>query len=461
MCYEKGSLSSMEEVEQFLETIDLNETASIIDQRMVVLLYKPEGTFKGLNISASQTEVALEDVTKSIVSIQLPRELEPGPNNTVVFCMLTWSDTNWTIQGNPDVYESRLLGLSVSGKRISGLQERVNISVHTQTSTMDIDDGKQPSCMFVNYSTNEFDDQGCLTLWEPGQSHVTCSCNHLSYFAVLLVSPTVSPRDAQILSYITVIGCSLSLFALVITLLLFITKRFARSDTSMKIHINLTIALILLNLHFLASHQVAALPLSGPCIYMALVLHYSLLATFSWTALEGFHLYLLIVRVFNIHFRRYLLKLCLVGWGLPAVIVILVVIIDGGTYGRVNLDSSVNNSTAMAICYITNDVVKMVTTMGLFSLVFVFNMIMLGVIASRLRQMGTGTGKRDTCIFLGITCLLGITWGLIFFSFGHLTTPGLYLFCVLNTLQGFFIFLWFCTSMWRTRTGASDTGTDT
>lgn len=51
------------------------------------------------------------------------------------------------------------------------------------------------------------------------------------------------------------------------------------------------------------------------CRGLGLFLHWSLLATFSWTALEGFHLYLLLVRVFNIYVRRYLLKLSLVGWG--------------------------------------------------------------------------------------------------------------------------------------------------
>ncbi|KAL3992604.1 adhesion G-protein coupled receptor G5-like [Oreochromis aureus] len=113
----------------------------------------------------------------------------------------------------------------------------------------------------------------------------------------------------------------------------------------MRVHINLVIALILLNLHFLPSQAVAAVSSSGLCLYMALALHYSLLATFIWMALEGFHLYLLLVKVFNIYIKRYLLKLSVVGWGVPAVIVSVVVIIDRGIYGHVPLDNS--NKTAM------------------------------------------------------------------------------------------------------------------
>lgn len=86
-----------------------------------------------------------------------------------------------------------------------------------------------------------------------------------------------------------------------------------REDVSMKVHANLAVALILLNAHFLSS-QAAALSSDGLCFYVALALHYSLLATFSWMALESFHLYLLLVRVFNIYIRRYMLKLGLAGW---------------------------------------------------------------------------------------------------------------------------------------------------
>lgn len=83
----------------------------------------------------------------------------------------------------------------------------------------------------------------------------------------------------------------------------------------MKVHVNLAIALILLNLHFLPNEAVAAYSSNELCIYMAIALHYSLLASLSWMAVEGFHLYWLLVKVFNIYVRRYLLKLSVVGWG--------------------------------------------------------------------------------------------------------------------------------------------------
>lgn len=51
------------------------------------------------------------------------------------------------------------------------------------------------------------------------------------------------------------------------------------------------------------------------CKGLGLLLHWSLLATYFWMALEGFHLYLLLVRVLNIYIKNYVLRLCLVAWG--------------------------------------------------------------------------------------------------------------------------------------------------
>ncbi|XP_033972205.1 adhesion G-protein coupled receptor G5-like isoform X18 [Trematomus bernacchii] len=451
--HHSNPIEAIETLERLLEETEVNESISLSFNNSVAFLYKPKVPFNGLEIHASDKKVrssnSVSDSDK--VSVQLPRELDAGSENTIVFCMLTWPDANWTIrEASAELHESRLVGLSVRGKNISGLQERVNI-----TLAVSVNDTQKPSCVFLNVFTKDFSTDGCLTLWEPGQRNIICSCDHLTYFGVLVVSSaSLSQNDLQILTYITLIGCSLSLFALIITVLLFIAKRKVRADISMKVHINLAIALILLNLHFLPSQTVAALSFPTLCFYMAVSLHYSLLATFSWMALEGLHLYLLLVRVFNIYIRKYLLKLSLVGWGLPAVIVALVVIIDSSWYGLVPLVSSNPNSTQ--ICYIRNTTVKLVTTLGVFGLVFLFNAIMLGVTVRRVvslhqskkfGQSDSNRVKKDICTLLGVTALLGITWGLVFFSFGYLTTPGLYLFCILNSLQGFFIFLWFVMSL--------------
>uniref|UniRef100_A0A4W5M8W5 Uncharacterized protein n=1 Tax=Hucho hucho TaxID=62062 RepID=A0A4W5M8W5_9TELE len=458
-------LKSVEKLERVLENTALNETTSIIVERLVAHIFRAEGNFTGLNISANQEAVTSDGdhLANTTVKVHLPKELlKAKENDTIIFCMITSPEK----YGPLGLLDGRVVGLAVSKKTVLDLHDKIIFSMPLQRPTFESQADKQPSCQFFNFSTNEFYQDGCTTEWKRDEGRVVCSCDHLTYFAVLMVSPSISESNQEILNYITLIGCSLSLFFLVVTIFLYATQRGTCTDNSLKVHINLSVALILLNLHFLPSQHVAALSSSGPCIYVAVLLHYSLLATFTWTAIEGFHLYLLLVRVFNIYVRRYLLKLSLVGWGFPAVIVIVIAIIDKDTYSRVTLHSSETNGTSVEMCYLSNDVMKLVTTLGLFGLVFVFNLGMLAVTVRRIRSLRTeqmsgekGRARRDTCTVLGITCLLGITWGIIFFSFGQLTTPGLYLFCVLNSLQGFFIFLWFCVFKWKT--GDSQPGSDT
>ncbi|XP_035992178.1 adhesion G-protein coupled receptor G6-like [Fundulus heteroclitus] len=418
----------------------------------MTFLYKPTD-YKGVKISATDNEVMTGNVPNSAVSVHLPSELDAGPNNTIVFSMMQLPK-KIALERSDELSDRRIIGLSVRGKRFSGLQEPVSLTINITTGRNEV---LTPLCVFLNIKEKRFSTDGCETQRQ-SQSHVTCSCNHLTYFGVLMVSADLSAKDQEVLSYITYIGCGISLTALIIAVLLFITDRKLRGDDSKKIHISLALSLILLNIHFLPSQAVAAMSSTELCLYVAVLLHYSLLASFTWMALEGLHLYLLLVKVFNIYVRRYLLKLSVVGWGLPAVIVSVVVISNKNMYGRTPLDSSRPDSTA--VCYITNDKVKMGTTLGLFSMVFIFNVFVFGGIAKWLmggnfsKQMAASKknkAKREIFTLLALMVLLGLTWGLIFFSFGHLTTPGIYLFCVLNSLQGFFIFIYFVLSIKKTK----------
>ncbi|KAK5623132.1 hypothetical protein CRENBAI_019344 [Crenichthys baileyi] len=450
---------AIKKLESILEETEVNETTLISVPDLVALLQKPPKISRRIEIYANDTQAMTNaDVSNRVVRVQLPTELHARVNNTIVFCIIRL--TNET--SLKDLFDHRLIGLSV-GRSVAGLQERINITINIASSK---NKKLKPKCVFLNTTAEEFliSTEGCEEV-EYNKTHVTCSCDHLTYFGVLMVSADLPPKDAEILFYITYIGCGISLFALVIAVLLFITNREVRGDDSKKIHISLAVALILLNIHFLPSQAVAAMS-SELCLYVALLLHYSLLASFTWMGLEGFHLYLLLVKVFNIYVRRYLLKLSVVGWGLPAVIVTVVVISDKGSYGRTPLDSS----NVTKVCYITDDKVKMVTTVGLFSLVFLFNLIMFGVIikwfvgtfyGKEHRQSECNAAKKNIFILLLLMVVLGLTWGLIFFSLGHLNTPVLYIFCIVNPLQGFFIFVYFVFALKKTKGSATTQGTDT
>lgn len=77
---------------------------------------------------------------------------------------------------------------------------------------------------------------------------------------------------------------------------------------------HLLAALLLLNATFLLSTPLAA-STKELCQVTAALLHASLLCALAWMAAEAFHLNLLLIKVYNIYVRQYLLKLCLFAWG--------------------------------------------------------------------------------------------------------------------------------------------------
>lgn len=88
-----------------------------------------------------------------------------------------------------------------------------------------------------------------------------------------------------------------------------------RRDYPSKILINLSAALLGLSMLFLLDSWLSSFSNYSLCIATAATLHYFLLASFTWMGLEAVHMYLALVKVFNIYVPSYILKLCAVGWG--------------------------------------------------------------------------------------------------------------------------------------------------
>uniref|UniRef100_A0A5F9C222 Adhesion G protein-coupled receptor G2 n=1 Tax=Oryctolagus cuniculus TaxID=9986 RepID=A0A5F9C222_RABIT len=282
-----------------------------------------------------------------------------------------------------------------------------------------------------------------------------CTCNHLTSFGVLLDLSRTSLPPAQMmaLTFITYIGCGLSSIFLSVTLVTYIAFEKIRRDYPSKILIQLCAALLLLNLVFLLDSWVALYNTRGFCISVAGFLHYFLLVSFTWMGLEAFHMYLALVKVFNTYIRKYILKFCIIGWGLPAVVVTIVLTISPDNYGLGSYGKFPNGSPD-DFCWINSNVVFYITVVGYFCVVFLLNLSMFIVVLVQLcrikrkKQLGAQrkTSIQDLRSIAGLTFLLGITWGFAFFAWGPVNVAFMYLFAIFNTLQGFFIFLFYCVA---------------
>uniref|UniRef100_A0A8C4XBS8 Adhesion G protein-coupled receptor G4b n=1 Tax=Erpetoichthys calabaricus TaxID=27687 RepID=A0A8C4XBS8_ERPCA len=253
--------------------------------------------------------------------------------------------------------------------------------------------------------------EGCV-FYNTSLMYTTCHCNHLTHFGVLmdLSRSPIDERDDRILTMITYIGCGLSSIFLGVTLVTYIAFGKLRRDYPSKILMNLSTALLLLNLVFLVNSWFSSFGSYGLCITIAVFMHYFLLASFTWMGLEAVHMYFALVKVFNVYIPSYILN-----------------------------------------CWVQNNATFYVSVVAYFMLVLVCNLGVFIVVLVQIRNMkskkpaGTRSGfLYDLKGIVSLTFLLGLTWSFACFAWGPAKVPFLYLFSIFNSLQGFFIFLFHC-----------------
>ncbi|KAI4897297.1 hypothetical protein NFI96_024664, partial [Prochilodus magdalenae] len=391
----------------------------------------------------------------SVASISLPLALDnffPQTKNT--------SRVQFHFYGTESLFEdphcnlmlnSYVLSASVTNATVNDLKEPV---VFTLLHLKPTEELNKVQCVYWDLERNNgkggWGDNGCQVK-HTNASHTSCICFHLTHFGVLLdISKTpINPKDDMILTVITYLGCGISSVFLGITLLTYIAFGKLRRDYPSKILINLSVALLGMNMSFLLNSWLAGFNNNGICIAVAAVLHYFLLATFTWMGLEAINMYLAFVKVFNVYVSSYILKLCGLGWGLPLVIVGIVLAVDENCYGNSASVTPVNHSSSF--CWVENDVAFLVTVVAFVVLVLLCNLCVFGLVLAQIRglrlskEAGRSSGiLHHLRVVASLTFLLGLTWTLAFVAWGPVKVPFLYLFSSLNSLQGFFIFLFHC-----------------
>ncbi|XP_031717542.1 adhesion G-protein coupled receptor G6-like [Anarrhichthys ocellatus] len=344
-----------------------------------------------------------------------------------------------------DMNNSTILGDEVlaveMGATIINLTDKICINFKN------IKDERIPSCRSWNGdgSRPNWTDGGCRTI-KNGTS-ITCECSHLTFFAVLLapLNETIPSADLKNLTIITQVGCGLSMFFLGVVLFMHFLMRKTKASISTKILIHMVSAMFLLNLTFLLNNFVAKMDSSVGCKSLAALMHYFMLATFSWFAVQAFHLGLQLYVGGKIVIRHYILKVSVTSWVLPSVVVIVLLIL--GKYGKQSVYTS-DTEEIVAMCWITDNDVQYIVNIGYYALVFLFTCTTFNILSWLfcLKRMGSGvisTNTKSIAIILGLCCMMGITWGFAFFAYGVLRIPAYYIFTVLNSFQGFFLFIYY------------------
>ncbi|XP_062470225.1 adhesion G-protein coupled receptor G6 isoform X3 [Pezoporus occidentalis] len=430
-------------------------------------------SFRGGSFSVSPQNNASDfqidfdkDQTNAIASVVLPpsllKNLSQDEFEVISRAQFTFFNKNGLFQDaeNPADLTSFVVACSIGNITIQDLQDYVKVTIkHTK-----IQEDPKPTCVFWDMNKNGgsggWNPEGCQVDTESNENETVCLCNHLTHFGVLMdlqrTVTQIDPQNTKVLTFITYIGCGISAIFSAATLLTYIAFEKLRRDYPSKILMNLSTALLFLNLIFLLDGWIASFDIDGLCIAVAALLHFFLLATFTWMGLEAVHMYIALVKVFNTYIQRYILKFCIIGWGLPA-LVIAIVFASANTnashvYGKQLYGKDANGQGGDNFCWIKNEVVFYVTCAGYFGIMFLMNVAMFIVVMVQIcGRNGKRTNRslkeeilRNLRSVVSLTFLLGMTWGFAFFAWGPLTLPFLYLFSIFNSLQGLFIFVFHC-----------------
>ncbi|XP_073706013.1 adhesion G protein-coupled receptor L2-like isoform X3 [Garra rufa] len=309
---------------------------------------------------------------------------------------------------------------------------------------LDTENYFNPNCSFWNYSERSmsgyWSTQGCKLL-ATNKTHTTCSCSHLTNFAILMAH-----RDAHagvgsvhelLLTVITRMGIAVSLVCLAISIFTFCFFRGLQSDRN-TIHKNLCINLFIAELLFLVGINMTEPPIV--CSVIAGVLHFFFLAAFAWMCLEAVQLFLMLVEVFESEFsrRKYYYAS---GYLFPCVVVGISAAIDYKSYGT------------RKACWLRVDNHFIWSFIGPVTFVIMLNLIFLVVTMYKMLKHSTSM-KPDSSrlesirswVFgaFALLCLVCLTWSFGLFFLNDSSVIMAYLFTIFNTLQGMFIFIFHC-----------------
>ncbi|CAL8242134.1 unnamed protein product [Merluccius merluccius] len=301
---------------------------------------------------------------------------------------------------------------------------------------LETEERTKPVCVFWNHSlmiggTGGWSSKGCELL-DRNNTHISCQCNHMTSYAVLMDISKREHGEVLPLKIVTYTTVSVSLFLLLLTFVLLCLLHWLRSNLH-AIHRNLVAALFCSELVFLLGINQTDNPFV--CTVIAILLHYFYMCTFAWMFVEGLHIYRMLTEIRNInhgHMRFYYA----IGWGFPAIITGLAVGLDPQGYGNPDF------------CWLSVHDTLIWSFAGPISLVVLVNIVIFifaakascGRRQKAMEKSGAIPALRMAFLLL---LLISATWLLGLLAVNSDVMTFHYLFALFSCLQGVFIFFFY------------------
>ncbi|XP_072561322.1 adhesion G protein-coupled receptor E3-like [Paramormyrops kingsleyae] len=283
--------------------------------------------------------------------------------------------------------------------------------------------------------------EGCVTL-SSVSSHTACSCSHLSTFAVILQTGQVQggvDEDDPVLTWLSPICMGVGLVFLSLAVLSFLFCSWnPKVNNTARLHLSLNLLLA----HLLFSLGINRTQNRLVCAVIAGLLHYAFVSSFVWMFLEALQLFLLVRGLNKVQvIQREGLKaqyLLLIGYGTPLIVVGVSAGLFPSGYGSADM------------CWLSKEHGFLWSFLGPMCMIICINCVLFGIMLWNLRltlanMKSSVSQAKDTrliifkilaqCIILGASWLLGFWKNSLFAQ---------YLFVILSSQQGTFIFIVHC-----------------
>ncbi|XP_039907803.1 adhesion G-protein coupled receptor G7-like isoform X2 [Simochromis diagramma] len=440
-----------------------------------------------LNTNATQVVVGNGFVADALIYIQFPkgegvRGRQTDPNLSLGF-VLYQNDRFFRSK----LYMRRRATIRVLSASVRG-QEPNMVPQHVEMLFRPIDINGTSlydfSCVFWNYIQKDWSTSGC-SKGNTSDGLMRCFCNHTTNFAALW-SYRENYEYAKALDVISIVGLSLSILGLVVTIIYHIKENFFRNTHGQQSNLNSKLALLCIYLSLLAfiitflsgvqnssrqndtkvqgddltndllNSDEHIEPDRGSCTAVAALLHFLLMATFMWNSVYSTQLVLLVRsmrRSLPTHWTPLSVTL---GWGVPGCFMVITLAVS------YRVDNPLGYRQE-EFCWLAALDKKQQFNFGKpmfwafllpIGLILIYNIVLLvltSMATCKVDTRLTSSNKKSSLrsrflISLSLAVLLGLSWTLGYFTL--LNSGKAYqffsiLFCICTTTQGLQIFILF------------------
>nr|XP_021553254.1 G-protein coupled receptor 98 [Neomonachus schauinslandi] len=367
-------------------------------------------------------------------------EIMAGKSTCELVQFTEYSSQQWFITGNNlHALKNKVLSLSVKGQSSQPLTDNNEVLYRIYAAEPRIIP-QTSLCLLWNQAAASWlsDSQFCKVA-EDTSDYVECACSYMSVYAVYAQTNNLSSYNEALFSsgFICVSGLCLAVLSHIFC---------ARcSMFAAKLLTHMMAASLGTQIVFLVSAYTSPQLTDESCSAVAAITHYLYLCQFSWMLIQSVNFWYVLVMNDEHTERRYLLFF-LLSWGVPAFVVILLIVILRGVYHQSM--PQIYGLIHGDLCFIPNIYAALFTAalVPLMCLVVVF---VVFIHAYQVKPQWKAyddvfrgrTNAAEIPLVLYLFGLISVTWlwGGLHMAYRHFWM--LVLFVIFNSLQGLYVFV--------------------